>query len=195
MFWYESFRLCNHFSIVLLSLCLSLLPKYKVYMITWIWTLLFDAVIHGPSGPTSSSQFEHSSIPATVKKLFNLNSNFLTKRDAWAGTFEKYFNLRNSPRKDCPGSHENSVMIIKWAIASWINCLLIIILWLKGVYLNKTGFTFSYSVNLYSYTYTTYRVGLFPYLGLLNQSTYFCQIVFWYNLEISVAMYRKTTRG
>lgn len=118
MLWYESFRLCNHFIIV--PLCLSLLPKYKVNvcMITWIWTLLFDAVIHEPSGPTSSSQFEHSSIPATVKKLFNLNSNFLTKRDAWAGTFEKYFNLRDSPREDCPGSHENSVMIIKWAIAS-----------------------------------------------------------------------------
>lgn len=59
-------------------------------------------VIHGPSGPTPSSQFEHSSIPATVKKLFNLNSNFLTKRDAWAGTFQKYFNLRDTPRNDCP---------------------------------------------------------------------------------------------
>ncbi|XAR60728.1 Phospholipase C [Bertholletia excelsa] len=59
-------------------------------------------VIHAPHGPTPSSQFEHSSIPATVKKLFNLNSNFLTKRDAWAGTFENYFNLRNTPRDDCP---------------------------------------------------------------------------------------------
>ncbi|KAL4283949.1 hypothetical protein GQ457_16G009490 [Hibiscus cannabinus] len=59
-------------------------------------------VIHEPTGPTQYSQFEHSSIPATVKKLFNLNSNFLTKRDAWAGTFEKYFNLRSTPRTDCP---------------------------------------------------------------------------------------------
>lgn len=59
-------------------------------------------VIHQPSGPTPSSQFEHSSIPATVKKLFNLESNFLTKRDAWAGTFENYFFLRDSPRVDCP---------------------------------------------------------------------------------------------
>ncbi|KAL3616201.1 NPC intracellular cholesterol transporter 1 [Castilleja foliolosa] len=59
-------------------------------------------VIHGPSGPTPTSQYEHSSIPATVKKLFNLESNFLTKRDAWAGTFEKYFYLRDTPRHDCP---------------------------------------------------------------------------------------------
>jgi len=59
-------------------------------------------VIHEPEGPTPYSQFEHSSIPATVKKLFNLESNFLTKRDAWAGTFEKYFRLRDTPRDDCP---------------------------------------------------------------------------------------------
>ncbi|MBA0825181.1 hypothetical protein Goarm_021785, partial [Gossypium armourianum] len=58
--------------------------------------------IHEPTGPTPSSQFEHSSIPATVKKLFNLNSNFLTKRDAWAATFENYFKLRTTPRTDCP---------------------------------------------------------------------------------------------
>lgn len=61
-------------------------------------------MIHEPSGPTPTSQYEHSSIPATVKKLFNLkNSNFLTKRDAWAGTFEKYFYMRDTPREDCPG--------------------------------------------------------------------------------------------
>ncbi|KAJ4979175.1 hypothetical protein NE237_009955 [Protea cynaroides] len=57
-------------------------------------------VIHEPNGPTQYSQFEHSSIPATVKKLFNLKSDFLTKRDAWAGTFENYF--RDTPRTDCP---------------------------------------------------------------------------------------------
>ena len=65
--------------------------------------MLLGAVIHEPVGPTPDSQFEHSSIPATVKKLFNLKSNFLTKRDAWAGTFENYFKLRDSPRDDCPG--------------------------------------------------------------------------------------------
>ncbi|MFS7953502.1 putative phospholipase C [Helianthus anomalus] len=59
-------------------------------------------VIHEPNGPTPYSQFEHSSIAATVKKLFNLDSDFLTKRDEWAGTFESYFNLRSTPREDCP---------------------------------------------------------------------------------------------
>ncbi|KAF8394932.1 hypothetical protein HHK36_018871 [Tetracentron sinense] len=59
-------------------------------------------VIHEPNGPTTYSQFEHSSIPATVKKLFNLKSNFLTKRDAWAGTFDSYFYFRDTPRGDCP---------------------------------------------------------------------------------------------
>ncbi|KAJ4778496.1 Non-specific phospholipase C4 [Rhynchospora pubera] len=57
-------------------------------------------VLHKPLGPDPTSQFEHSSIPATVKKIFNLNS-FLTKRDAWAGTFESVLS-RSAPRKDCP---------------------------------------------------------------------------------------------
>ncbi|KAL0379987.1 UNVERIFIED_CONTAM: Non-specific phospholipase C3 [Sesamum angustifolium] len=59
-------------------------------------------VLHGPSGPYPTSEFEHSSIPATVKKIFNLRE-FLTKRDAWAGTFECVLN-RTSPRTDCPVS-------------------------------------------------------------------------------------------
>ncbi|KAL3537185.1 hypothetical protein ACH5RR_000551 [Cinchona calisaya] len=58
------------------------------------------AVIHGPSGPYPTSEYEHSSIPATVKKIFNLKE-FLTKRDAWAGTFESVIS-RDSPRTDCP---------------------------------------------------------------------------------------------
>ncbi|XP_074272776.1 non-specific phospholipase C3-like [Silene latifolia] len=57
-------------------------------------------VLHRPLGPEPTSQYEHSSIPATVKKLFNLK-NFLTKRDAWAGTFDVVLN-RSSPRTDCP---------------------------------------------------------------------------------------------
>ncbi|XP_058107854.1 non-specific phospholipase C2 [Magnolia sinica] len=60
-------------------------------------------VVHGPNGsPFPSSEFEHSSIPATVKKLFNLSSPFLTKRDAWAGTFEGLLQGRSEPRTDCP---------------------------------------------------------------------------------------------
>ncbi|KAL0429377.1 UNVERIFIED_CONTAM: Non-specific phospholipase C4 [Sesamum radiatum] len=58
------------------------------------------AVLHGPLGPHPTSEFEHSSIPATVKKIFNLKE-FLTKRDAWAGTFETVIS-RKSPRTDCP---------------------------------------------------------------------------------------------
>ncbi|KAK9911530.1 hypothetical protein M0R45_035431 [Rubus argutus] len=57
-------------------------------------------VLHGPSGPFPSSEFEHSSIAATVKKIFNLKE-FLTKRDAWAGTFDVIL-TRTSPRTDCP---------------------------------------------------------------------------------------------
>ncbi|CAN1227578.1 Non-specific phospholipase C4 [Linum perenne] len=57
-------------------------------------------VVHEPSGPYPNSEFEHSSIPATVKKIFNLN-DFLTKRDAWAGTFDSILTL-TTPRTDCP---------------------------------------------------------------------------------------------
>ncbi|KAJ6852420.1 non-specific phospholipase C2 [Iris pallida] len=60
-------------------------------------------VVHGPNGvPTSTSEYEHSSIPATVKKIFDLQSPFLTKRDAWAGTFEGIVQKRTEPRTDCP---------------------------------------------------------------------------------------------
>ncbi|XP_027335140.1 non-specific phospholipase C4-like [Abrus precatorius] len=57
-------------------------------------------VLHGPSGPFPTSQYEHSSIPATVKKIFNL-PQFLTKRDEWAGTLEGLL-TRTTPRTDCP---------------------------------------------------------------------------------------------
>lgn len=59
-------------------------------------------VIHEPNGPTPHSHFEHSSVPATVKKIFNLKADFLTRRDAWAGTFESYLHIRDTPRTDCP---------------------------------------------------------------------------------------------
>ncbi|PSR90135.1 Non-specific phospholipase [Actinidia chinensis var. chinensis] len=59
-------------------------------------------VVHGPNGqPYPTSEYEHSSIPATVKKIFNLPA-FLTKRDAWAGTFEGIVQTRTEPRTDCP---------------------------------------------------------------------------------------------
>jgi len=58
-------------------------------------------VEHEPIGPTLYSHYEHSSLAATMKKMFNLNS-FLTKRDEWAGTFEHLFTMRSTPRTDCP---------------------------------------------------------------------------------------------
>lgn len=65
--------------------------------------VLCYAVISSPKGPTPTSEYEHSSIPATIKKIFNLTSNFLTHRDAWAGTFEQVVGQLSSPRTDCPG--------------------------------------------------------------------------------------------
>ncbi|KAJ0439054.1 putative phosphoesterase, alkaline-phosphatase-like, core domain superfamily [Helianthus annuus] len=59
-------------------------------------------VLHKPTGPYPTSEFEHSSIPATVKKIFGLKSH-LTKRDEWAGTFEGVAS-RTTPRTDCPGT-------------------------------------------------------------------------------------------
>ncbi|KAK3198354.1 hypothetical protein Dsin_021769 [Dipteronia sinensis] len=56
-------------------------------------------VLHRPSGPEATSEFEHSSIAATLKRIFNLKE-FLTKRDAWAGTFDVVIN-RSTPRTDC----------------------------------------------------------------------------------------------
>lgn len=61
-------------------------------------------VVHGPNGaPTPTSEYEHSSIPATVRTIFNLTSPPLTKREAWAGTFENILQQLSQPRTDCPG--------------------------------------------------------------------------------------------
>ncbi|XP_077218365.1 non-specific phospholipase C2 [Tasmannia lanceolata] len=60
-------------------------------------------VVHGPKGsPFPSSEFEHSSIPATVRKIFKLSAPSLTKREAWAGTFDGILQTRTEPRTDCP---------------------------------------------------------------------------------------------
>ncbi|KAI3455020.1 hypothetical protein Pfo_011683 [Paulownia fortunei] len=59
-------------------------------------------VISRPKGPSPNSEYEHSSIPATIKKMFKLSSHFLTHRDAWAGTFEQVVGELTSPRTDCP---------------------------------------------------------------------------------------------
>jgi len=57
-------------------------------------------VVHSPQiKPYNTSQFELSSIPATVKRMFNL-PHFLTKRDEWAAPFD-YILSEPAPRKDC----------------------------------------------------------------------------------------------
>eukprot|EP01060_Flectonema_neradi_P010616 TRINITY_DN1770_c2_g1_i2.p1 TRINITY_DN1770_c2_g1~~TRINITY_DN1770_c2_g1_i2.p1 ORF type:complete len:492 (+),score=82.80 TRINITY_DN1770_c2_g1_i2:66-1541(+) len=50
--------------------------------------------------PFPTSEFELTSVIATVGKLFN-NTKHLTKRDAWAATFDNYLS-EPSPRTDCP---------------------------------------------------------------------------------------------
>ncbi|KAI8914448.1 phosphoesterase [Gorgonomyces haynaldii] len=57
-------------------------------------------VIHEPKGPFPDSQFEHSSIPATLRSIFGLKSKPLTKREEWAGRFDDIF--LSQPRTDAP---------------------------------------------------------------------------------------------
>lgn len=55
-------------------------------------------VIHSPE---EKPEYCHSSIPATLRALFAPNEPFLTKRDAWAATFDELL-TRDTPRSDCP---------------------------------------------------------------------------------------------
>ena len=53
--------------------------------------------------PTNDSQYNLTSIMATARKLLGMPTTPLTKRDAWAGTFEHVLS-RRAPRgdADCP---------------------------------------------------------------------------------------------
>eukprot|EP00041_Stephanoeca_diplocostata_P022889 m.552860 g.552860 ORF g.552860 m.552860 type:complete len:774 (+) comp22168_c0_seq14:39-2360(+) len=51
--------------------------------------------------PTPTSKYDLTSIMATTRKLLGMPSTPLTKRDAWAATFEHVFSLEK-PRTDCP---------------------------------------------------------------------------------------------
>ena len=57
-------------------------------------------VFQEPQQGPKTSQFEHSSIPATIRDLFGLPTS-LTKRDAWAGSFTELLTL-DQPRTDAP---------------------------------------------------------------------------------------------
>jgi phospholipase C len=54
-------------------------------------------LIHEPE----SGYFDHTSVYATLRKMFNL-PNYLTQRDKYAATFESVLLQRSSPRTDCP---------------------------------------------------------------------------------------------
>lgn len=62
------------------------------------------AVIASPwvqAGKVDSTRYQHTSVLATVKKVWGL-SDFLTRRDASAATFEGLFSALKAPRADTP---------------------------------------------------------------------------------------------
>ena len=64
------------------------------------------SVFHAPTAEEIpegqvGSQFEHSSICAAIKNMFNL-PKFLTNRDAWAASFHNTIVNSEYPRVDCP---------------------------------------------------------------------------------------------
>eukprot|EP00160_Parvularia_atlantis_P008556 Unigene1782_Nuclearia_a/m.5537 Unigene1782_Nuclearia_a/g.5537 ORF Unigene1782_Nuclearia_a/g.5537 Unigene1782_Nuclearia_a/m.5537 type:complete len:357 (-) Unigene1782_Nuclearia_a:58-1128(-) len=74
-------------------------PRVPTIMISpWIPR---GTVVHEPTGPFPDSQYDHASIPATLKKMFNTDE-FLTRRDEWAGTFEHLWANVTAPRTDTP---------------------------------------------------------------------------------------------
>lgn len=61
--------------------------------------------------PTDSSEYDLTSIMATVRKLFpEMDQSPLTNRDAWSSTFEHIFDNLTDPRSDCP-EHLTDAMI------------------------------------------------------------------------------------
>ncbi|HYP52796.1 MAG TPA: alkaline phosphatase family protein [Pyrinomonadaceae bacterium] len=64
------------------------------------------AVIASPwvkAGRVDSTRYQHTSVLATLKKMFGWNE-FLTKRDASANTFEHLFSELDAPRADTPAT-------------------------------------------------------------------------------------------
>jgi phospholipase C len=58
-------------------------------------------VEHSPAnGPFPTSQYDHASVPSTLRNIFGTTS-FLTARDAWAAPFDHLIS-RTTPRTDCP---------------------------------------------------------------------------------------------
>jgi phospholipase C len=66
--------------------------------------LRVPAVIASPwvrAGKVDSTRYQHTSVLATLKKMFGLPA-FLTRRDAGANTFEQVFEELSAPRTDTP---------------------------------------------------------------------------------------------
>jgi phospholipase C len=78
----------------------SYAPKFKFDRLG----LRVPAVICSPwvkAGKVDSTRYQHTSVLATLKKMFNLSA-FLTRRDASALTFEHIFEELDAPRTDTP---------------------------------------------------------------------------------------------
>ena len=64
-------------------------------------------LVHDPSeghAPTPDSQWELSSIVSSVQKALGLTGGPLTKRDAWAASFEHLWEDSRELRTDCPAT-------------------------------------------------------------------------------------------
>ena len=62
-------------------------------------------VIHEPADvakPFTTSQYESTSMQATVNQIFGVTNSYLSDRVAWAATFGHLFEMLQAPRADCP---------------------------------------------------------------------------------------------
>jgi phospholipase C len=68
------------------------------------WVPKGMVVSHPPAAakPASDSIFELTSIMATARKVLGISEGALTKRDAWAATFDYVLDILQQPRTDCP---------------------------------------------------------------------------------------------
>eukprot|EP01059_Diplonema_ambulator_P000654 TRINITY_DN1053_c0_g1_i4.p1 TRINITY_DN1053_c0_g1~~TRINITY_DN1053_c0_g1_i4.p1 ORF type:complete len:487 (+),score=169.97 TRINITY_DN1053_c0_g1_i4:205-1665(+) len=58
-------------------------------------------VIPKAQGPTPNSEYDLTSLLSTMKNMFGLGDH-LSKRSAWAGTYDQYLMELTEPRTDCP---------------------------------------------------------------------------------------------
>lgn len=58
-------------------------------------------VVHEPSGPTPTSQYDATSVIATVNAIFGINEN-MTQRVAWSGRFDSLVDGSSGLRPDTP---------------------------------------------------------------------------------------------